>query len=574
MSEGNERNLESIAPEAAESIENEAAKAEAPAQEPAAPEEKMEAAEAAEPEAIAEPEPAPAQPEGGEEDEDEEITRKPKSKKNGKKKRARRSAVIPLAIALVVVLLIFGILVGYGLGRVRSQREAGEVPQGEQPVESGAQSADAYDPFTEALTNENQEALDALAGVDASDVGEAAALFGEEDFFADGDEGEQPAAEPVAVAEYGDGQTLMSDEVLEEYNEELASYILSGYSEEEVAETLLDDVLHRMVGDRVLEEHAKEMGLYETTDEDQPQIEAAAREEYEDYLQYYLADVTGTADMTQEQIEAAAEAALMEAEGVSYEGVLAQTEQEWWKHKLYDAITSSVTVDDAAVQVAYDERLAAQKESFATYPDDFEFSQRSGEIILYNLPDYRAVKVLQLGFDDAEAAMAVYALSDGMAFLEEEESDAAKDQERQAELDGYYAEPEARAKEALEKLRGGADMDEMILSIGQDAGMRDERQRAMGYYVSANSTLWPEEFVAAAMALENVGDYSEPVRTEDGVCILQYVGEVPEGEVPLEDVREALTAEVLEAARDEAYAAQTDEWVAEENPNYYPERMQ
>ena len=51
----------------------------------------------------------------------------------------------------------------------------------------------------------------------------------------------------MVVAEFGDGQTLMSDEVMEAYGEELTSYIFSGYSEEEVAETVLDEVLRDMV---------------------------------------------------------------------------------------------------------------------------------------------------------------------------------------------------------------------------------------------------------------------------------------------------------------------------------------
>ena len=76
------------------------------------------------------------------------------------------------------------------------------------------------------------------------------------------------------------------------------------------------------------------------------------------------------------------------------------------------------------------------------------------------------------------------------------------------------------------------------------------------------------------MALENIGDISGIVRVGDGVCILQYAGEVPAGEVPLDDVREALTESALENVRYAAYELQLNEWLKEANAVYYPERMQ
>lgn len=144
----------------------------------------------------------------------------------------------------------------------------------------------------------------------------------------------------------------------------------------------------------------------------------------------------------------------------------------------------------------------------------------------------------------------------------------------QAELDGIYAAAEARAQDALAELQGGASFDELIEKYGSDEGMRDADIRAEGYYLNEATLNWPEEVVLAVMALENPGDVSAPLRLEDGVCVLQYVGEVAAGEVPLSDVRERLMEETLSAAREEAYEAQIDIWLSEANVRYYPERMQ
>lgn len=541
MSESNERNLEGAAPEAAENMQPEATVETAGAANiEEKPNEKARAGKSA-----AEKTAPRRKSKGG-------------KKRKGKKKRRQHGVIAALAIALVVAMLLFGILLGYGLGRVRREREASQEPADMDQLIADFDAPSDFDAFTEEMTNENQRALDALSGAAGAPNGDALALMGENSLLDPSPE-ETPEAEPVVVAEFGDGEQLMSDAVLERYNERLTSYILSGYSQEEVTGTLLDETLRDMVAEQVTREHAAELGLDELTDDDRAQIEAQAQEQYDEYAEAHR-DEVDTSGKTEEEAASAVETYLRDYLGVDREDIRAQLEENWWQRKLRDALTEDVIVDDAAVQAAYDQRLAEQKASYAEYPDDYEFAQRSGEIIVYNPAGYRAVKVLLLGFDNSEAAMAVYALSGS--------------EERQGELDAFYAGPEARAREALEKLRGGADMDEMIDEIGEDAGMKDARQRAEGYYVSANSTFWSQEFVDAAMALENVGDYSEPVRTGDGVCVLQYLGEVPEGAVALDDVRDALEAEVLAEAQERAYDEQVQAWVDEAQPSYYPERMQ
>ena len=69
--------------------------------------------------------------------------------------------------------------------------------------------------------------------------------------------------------------------------------------------------------------------------------------------------------------------------------------------------------------------------------------------------------------------------------------------------------------------------------------MQTSPAKENGYPVSADSTNWVTEFRDAAMALENVGDVSEPVRSEYGIHIIKYVSDAVEGEVGLDAVRDA-----------------------------------
>ena len=92
--------------------------------------------------------------------------------------------------------------------------------------------------------------------------------------------------------------------------------------------------------------------------------------------------------------------------------------------------------------------------------------------------------------------------------------------------------------------------------------------------VCADSSLWTQELVDAAMALANPGDVSGIVRTGDGVYILQYVEDVPEGTVAMSEVYDELSAQTRETARYLAYETQINTWMEEADPKYYPERMQ
>ena len=77
----------------------------------------------------------------------------------------------------------------------------------------------------------------------------------------------------------------------------------------------------------------------------------------------------------------------------------------------------------------------------------------------------------------------------------------------------------------------------------------------------------------AAMALANVGDVSEPVRSEYGIHIIKYVSDAVEGEVGLDAVRDALETEVLTQKQDEAYNAAVEAWVEEADAKIYKDRM-
>lgn len=497
----------------------------------------------------------------------------PGAKKSGQgsKKRRRRRGVAPAIVAVLLVLaLFFGVIVGYTVGRsaVSGQLEAAQARVAELEAESQAFQGENMNVFEEELTGRNQAALDELSGQQRGDGGEANALMGE-DSLVGADQAESTGT-AVVVAEFEGGQ-LLSDEVSRAYEEQMTNYLFAGYSEEEISASLLDEVMRQMVSERVLEAHAREMGLLELTAEDEAQIQAEAQANYQAQLDLYR-DVVNTDGLSDEEANGALKAYLQEAEGVTLETVQAEIEKNWWVNKIYDALTADVEVDDDALQEAYDALLEQQTQSFQNYPDDFEFAQMNAETIVYNLPGYRAVRMLVFRMS-MEENDTVYGLTNQLQELDAE-AQADEAAEIQAQIDACYAAAEARAQRALAELEGGADFETLLETMGEDDGMRDAQLRSTGYYINENSQLWAQSLIEAAMALSEPGQISQSVRTEDGVYILQYVGEVAEGAVPLEKVADYLREDVLNDLRQQVYQQQLDAWVQEANPQYYPERMQ
>lgn len=553
MSENNERNPDEVMPEAAENKETEAIAQEAVAEQ--------------QPETVDDNENAPrtaAEPAPEKE--------KDSGKKKSRKKRRKKALAVVLVVLLLIAALLSGTVVGYNYGY---DLNAGELEKAEAMVAEltaaleEAQATPVYDAFEEELTQENRDALDDLAGTAFNDSGDATILMGEETFGETGtDAGSEP---PVVVAEFNGGQ-LLSDEVAREYSEQMTNFVFAGYSEEEIAPVLLDEVLRYMVSDHVLEAHAREMGIYELTDEDRAQIEKEAQANFDEQMDFYK-DFINTEGMTEAEAAGAVKSYMQNEMGITLDIIRSELEEGWWAQKIYDEITKDVTVDDAALEEAYQELLAQQKESYEAYPDDFEFAQMNGETIVYNLPGYRAVRMLLFGFDDPAAYEAVSVLTEELTELDPE-TEAQLIADYKAQIEGFYAAPEAQAKDALAQLQGGAEFVQLLTTDGDDAGMKDEALLKTGYYVSEKSMLWSQEMISAAMALKQPGDISGVVRMADGVCILEYVGEVQAGEVALEDVKEELRRQTIENAKYSAYEAQLNQWLLEANVKYYPERMQ
>ena len=435
------------------------------------------------------------------------TTNDARSRQASRRKKRRRGGVpVMLVIILLIIALLMGALAGYVVARrtdthVHALQAANErVTELENtltligyPLEDGVDPEQwLYD------STANDSVLDDLTGGGWND--DVDDLWSDDSLL----NGMLPEdITPVVVAEFDGGQ-LMSSEVIPEYNDQLTTQIFAGYSADEIAESTLNSVLSNMVSDKLIAARAAELGLAELTADDLAQIDAQAREAYEAQLTDYIAFVSSDATA-----EAAADS-MAEETGVTLESITEGLKANWWLQKYYDYTVKDVTVSDAEVQAYYDALLAVQRQTYAAYPDEFEYAHLTGEPIVYHPEGYRAVRDILISFaseSDAEIA----------ASLMEQLELGGADESLQTQLDALYAPLEATAREAQEKLASGQSFSALMDEYGCDEALAREPLRSEGYYISDSSYVNSVEYIEGSMLLDQPGQVSSPLRSVFGV---------------------------------------------------------
>ena len=161
------------------------------------------------------------------------------------------------------------------------------------------------------------------------------------------------------------------------------------------------------------------------------------------------------------------------------------------------------------------------------------------------------------------------------AQLAQAQSDKAEAQEKlDALTEEAFAEILPTAEEALAKAQAGEDFDALVETYGEDPGMTTEPYKTEGYYVCEGLASYEQAFQDAAMALANVGDYSELVKSSYGYHIMQYTSDIAAGAVEYTDeIKTKLHDQLLETAQDAAYEAAVTQWVSEAKVETFPKIM-
>ena len=369
----------------------------------------------------------------------------------------------------------------------------------------------------------------------------------------------------------------------EGYLSSLQDYYSSyGYdvTEADLDKTLKQYALQTGIEYIVLDQKLVELNLALTEDEKTAAL-AAAQEEWDATIQDGLAYYGITEESTEEDRAATLLSVLAELEAMGYteESYLADSVRYAGYDKLVDYAAKDVVVTDEDVTAYYNSLVEADKAIYENDAAAYEETQYMNQMyIMYGMSDYATPiyykpagyrLVTHILLEASEELLTAYA--DLQATYEEQqntleeggtiEGEAVTAEEVENARLAILAEVQPTVDEIKQKMADGATFAELIPQYTSDTGMMDEASIAAGYEVHMDSVNWVIPFRDQSFTVSNIGDVTEPVVTDYGVHIIQYVADVPAGPVELTDELFASFKDVLvSSATSDAYNTAITQW--------------
>ena len=369
-----------------------------------------------------------------------------------------------------------------------------------------------------------------------------------------------------AMAEQTDAAVRVGDVVydLQTVQSALASsrllYETAGVSlNDEQEQQLADSVLEHFIGLGVLENLLREAGQADIDDQTQRMLDEQARQTYEAAWQQVAAGIRGDSpDVTDGQIDA-----FLADMGCTQEAYRQQLELELKNQRVLDRYCGEIALSDGEALAYYEQNYVyVCRERYEGNIPLFEQEVLVNGGVSYYVPEgYRRIKhiVMALPEDIAERLSALQAGSAAINQAAWQDLLDAAGKVMKPKTDAIY-----------QALQDGESFESQMKLYSYDTGVAPEDA---GYLIHANSVLWDDGFLKAAMALEHPGDVSEPVVTSAGVHIILYAGDEPAGAFALTQEQQALLeqealADKQTRALEELVSRYRDDYEIETHPEW------
>ncbi len=314
----------------------------------------------------------------------------------------------------------------------------------------------------------------------------------------------------------------------------------------------------------ILKQKIKEFSLDQYTDDEKAAFNLDAQAQWEAdiaaYVEYYL-----TEDTEEARAQAREDAiAYYEAYNYNQEAILDNLllSESYTRLQNYILEGKDTAVTEEDIAAAFQEYALQDKEMFEGNVYMYELYQMYyGYESWYQPEGFRGVTHILLPVDEA----LLTAWQDARALSEEAEEGAENTADveaaRQAVLDSCKEQIDA----IYSRLENGESFEALIAEYGTDDGMKNEEYLKNGYAVHPDSMSYDADFVAGAFSekVQKVGDVSDPVVSQFGIHILQYVKEIPGGPVEMTDAIHDEILEYLTSSKENSfYSEAVDGWVS------------
>jgi len=338
------------------------------------------------------------------------------------------------------------------------------------------------------------------------------------------------------VATVGDREiTLTQLESAYSNSESYASYYGYSLDTDDGIDEFVDYLMDNLIASEMKVYQAKLAGVT-LTDEEEASAEETAESNYDDTFQSFLdeAESAGASNVKAYANTLFTDALIQNNTTVKKlkASMLEDAENDLLVADHKALLLENVEMTDEELLQAYEDELASQKELFDSDPTQYFTYETYSAYGYYAPPLYMPdgfFRVRQILVDDEETALTI-----------------------------------------MEKLDAGEDFETLLAEYNTDPGMESD-EYADGYLVGEGAS-YVDEFLEAALALENDGDISDPVESDYGWHIIKRVSTESAHDIPYEDVKDTLDSYLQSNYQDQYYSDTVDAWVADESlVTRYPE---
>lgn len=383
---------------------------------------------------------------------------------------------------------------------------------------------------------------------------------------------------------------------------DVASALLDTPVSDEDRQAGVEAAIEKFVNMGLIENKLTEAGKNDFTQSEDEMLKGAAQNKYEELWQIlYQRMKQSNEEVSEEDVTD-----IMDAQGYTVEAIYDELVTSERNHRAVDLFCPDVTITQEQVDAYYEERFVApereryqdnvalfEEEIVATNGESFYIPEGYRYIRQITL-DYpkaatKAAKGLEKQLSSAVQAVATAFQKLSIAATQVEDLNDLKDlraeydsanevamARREAWLAKLQAESEPLLEETFKDIetRFAAGIDFKTLIEDYSTDKTEKNLSGDGYLFHPDSTSWPASFVAAAKALENPGEISKPVYSENGIHILFYAADAPAGEHALtEEERTQLNAATLQYYQNERLLELCDTWKANYDIETHPELL-
>lgn len=416
----------------------------------------------------------------------------------------------------------------------------------------------------------------------------------------------------VAV-KIGKDLTITKGDVLDRYNSLVEMYSYYGMAAPTAAEdieAMQDNAVSSLVSEKVQIYEADEMGVV-LTDAEKADVASKVDAQMESYLSSFRsqAQTEGAADVEtraneifQEQLDAAN----MDMDVEGFRAYLTDGYQnEAIMTALKAKVTEGVTATDDEIKTYFDNLLATQTDTYTKTPADYlsaaEGYQKSGGDPMLFTPegyvrvrsitvsptadvsqDYTTLKSDMESIANEYGAAALNALADKYTASGKPATDTSvtisaaeitggdklvndyltKKAAADALFEEYIKDARAKANEAYAALESGTSFTDAMKKYGEDSMYTDYPSfvdTGLLMYVGGTDTTWDAKLVDAVKQLKD-GEYTAVIQVDNMFHILQLVGTDPAATKTLDQVTDAIKAQVIATNADKLWSDTLDKW--------------